>query len=141
NLMGDSRYMRYEPSCQLLVNGLDTYASVFLNGEPLGNFSNPHRTYCLNLFAKDKVSGKVKSFLKSGVNELLIVLKPPLSEVAKQALREPYPLPGGVWLHSRTASYQFGWAAGASVVLSAVAIFFVVLVVVRVREVVMGRIA
>ena len=109
NLMGDSRYLRYEPSCQLLVNGLDTYASVFLNGEPLGNFSNPHRTYCLNLFAKDKVSGKVKSFLKSGVNELLIVLKPPLPEVAKQAMREPYPLPGGVWLHSRKAAYQFGW--------------------------------
>lgn len=39
------------------------------------------------------------------------------------------------------ASYQFGWAAGASVVLSAVAIFFVVLVVVHLREVVMGRIA
>ncbi|MFM8319253.1 MAG: glycosyl hydrolase 2 galactose-binding domain-containing protein, partial [Bacteroidota bacterium] len=38
NLMGDSRYLPYEPSCQLLVNGLDTYASVFLNGEPLGNF-------------------------------------------------------------------------------------------------------
>lgn len=37
------------------------------------------------------------------------------------------------------ASYHLGWAAGASVVLSAVTIFFVVLVGVRVRDVVMRR--
>jgi ABC-type Mn2+/Zn2+ transport system permease subunit len=37
------------------------------------------------------------------------------------------------------ASYHFGWAAGASVVLCAVAIFFVVLLGVRARDKVVRR--
>jgi beta-mannosidase len=109
NLMGDSKYIRYEQSSLLLLSGLDTYASIDLNGHTLGEFSNPHRSYLLNLFGLDKVQGKLKSFLKPGLNELTIVLKPPLPEVARLAARAPYPLPGGVWLHSRKAAYQFGW--------------------------------
>jgi ABC-type Mn2+/Zn2+ transport system permease subunit len=37
------------------------------------------------------------------------------------------------------ASYHFGWAAGASVVLCAVAIFFVVLFGVKARDMVVRR--
>lgn len=84
---------------ELVLEGLDTYATVYLNGEKLGNFRNmfvPHRCDV--------------SALLCGEKNTLVVEFPILRE---QADRE---LPEGFWTnysteraYARKAGYSFGW--------------------------------
>ncbi len=90
----------------LVCDGLDTLATVVLNGHELGHTDNMFRRY----------QWEVKPLLKAkGVNELTIIFSSPVKYMAeKQALR-PLPgvaqaIPGGP--HLRKAPCQFGWDWG-----------------------------
>jgi len=90
----------------LVCDGLDTLATVVLNGHELGRTDNMFRRY----------QWEVKPLLKAkGVNELTIIFSSPVKYMAeKQALR-PLPgvaqaIPGGP--HLRKAPCQFGWDWG-----------------------------
>jgi beta-mannosidase len=95
-----------EEKILLVCEGLDTLATVVLNGHELGHTDNMFRRY----------EWEVKSFLDiKGANELTITFYSPLKYTAeKQAIR-PLPgvlqaIPGGPNL--RKAPYQFGWDWG-----------------------------
>jgi beta-mannosidase len=95
-----------EEKILLVCEGLDTLATVVLNGHELGHTDNMFRRY----------EWEVKSFLDiKGANELTITFYSPVNYTAeKQAIR-PLPgvlqaIPGGPNL--RKAPYQFGWDWG-----------------------------
>ena len=89
----------------LVCDGLDTLAEVTLNGQLLGNTDNMFRPY----------RWEVKSLLRDGQNELIIIFRSPLRYIApRQAERPmrgvPHAIPGGP--HLRKAPCQFGWDWG-----------------------------
>ena len=95
-----------EEKILLVCEGLDTLATVVLNGHELGNPDNMFRRY----------EWEVNSFLDSkGANELTITFDSPVKYTAeKQAIR---PLPGVLQAipgspHLRKAPCQFGWDWG-----------------------------
>ncbi len=92
----------------LVCDGLDTLATVILNGQELGHSDNMFRRY----------QWEVKPLLKDGgreVNELTIVFSSPVKYAAKKQALRPLPgvsqaIPGGP--HLRKAPCQFGWDWG-----------------------------
>jgi beta-mannosidase len=90
----------------LVCEGLDTLATVVLNGHELGGTDNMFRRY----------EWEIKSFLNlEGVNELTISFSSPVKFTAeKQAIRSlpgvPQAIPGSP--HLRKAPCQFGWDWG-----------------------------
>jgi len=89
----------------LVCDGLDTLASLTLNGQPLGSTENMFRQYRWD----------VKSLLKAEGNELRIYFESPVRYADKrQAVRAlpgvPQAIPGGPYL--RKAPCQFGWDWG-----------------------------
>ncbi len=89
----------------LVCDGLDTLASLSLNGQPLGSTANMFRQYRFD----------VKSVLKAEGNELRIEFESVVKHAAeKQALRAlrgvPQAIPGGP--HVRKSPCQFGWDWG-----------------------------
>ncbi|NBW32615.1 MAG: hypothetical protein EBR22_01525 [Cytophagia bacterium] len=109
NLLGDSRFMRYGHDLALVMSGVDTYGSLWFNGNPLATFENPHRTYTVRLPLHSSKSIEKVPALETGRNILEWILEPPLPRVQRDANRSSLPIPGGLWLHSRKAAYQFGW--------------------------------
>jgi beta-mannosidase len=95
-----------EEKILLLCEGLDTLATLTLNGHELGHTSNMFRQY----------EWEVKSYLHlQGYNELIIRFASPVKYAAeKQALRPmagvPQAITGGP--HLRKAPCQFGWDWG-----------------------------
>ncbi len=96
----------YEEKILLVCEGLDTLATVVLNGHDLGHTDNMFRRY----------EWEVRSFLDAkGANELTITFYSPVKYAAeKQAMRPlpgvPQAIPGGP--HLRKSPYQFGWDWG-----------------------------
>lgn len=93
------------PHIWLVCDGLDTLATVSLNGVELGRTANMFRQYRWD----------VKSLLKPKENDLHIVFNSPVSFCAKQQSIRPMPgvsqaIPGGPYL--RKAPCQFGWDWG-----------------------------
>jgi len=89
----------------LVCDGLDTLATVALNGHELGRTDNMFRRY----------EWEVKPLLAQGVNVLVISFASPVKYIAeKQSVRElPGPchsLPGGPYI--RKTPCQFGWDWG-----------------------------
>lgn len=90
----------------LVCEGLDTLATVVLNGNELGHTNNMFRRH----------EWEIKPFLKpDGVNELIITFASPVKYVIdKQAARPlpgvPQAIPGSPYL--RKAPCQFGWDWG-----------------------------
>ncbi len=89
----------------LVCDGLDTLATVSLNGRELGSAANMFRQYHWD----------VKSLLKAGENDLHIAFDSPVRFAAAQQAIRPMPgvsqaLPGGP--HLRKAPCQFGWDWG-----------------------------
>ncbi|MGA1665835.1 MAG: glycosyl hydrolase 2 galactose-binding domain-containing protein [Bacteroidia bacterium] len=109
NLLGDTKFMRHGDDLALVMRGIDTYGSLLLNGRNLATFQNPHRTYTLRLPNPHGPRALKDPFLNSGNNTLEWILEPPLPRVQRLAEQSRWPLPGGPWLHSRKAAYQFGW--------------------------------
>jgi len=94
-----------QPNIWLICDGLDTLATVGLNGSELGRAQNMFRQYRWD----------VKSLLKVGDNELHIAFDSPVRFIAeRQAIRfmpgVMQAIPGGP--HLRKAPCQFGWDWG-----------------------------
>jgi beta-mannosidase len=89
----------------LVCDGLDTLATVSLNGDELGQANNMFRQY----------RWEVKPLLKAGQNDLLILFSSPVRFVtglqASRSLPSPvHSIAGGPYL--RKAPCQFGWDWG-----------------------------
>ncbi|MEJ2212228.1 MAG: glycoside hydrolase family 2 protein, partial [Anaerolineae bacterium] len=89
----------------LVCDGLDTLATVRLNGQELGRAANMFRRYRWD----------VKSLLQAGENELHVTFQSPVGYAAAQQALRPLPgvsqaIPGGP--HLRKAPCQFGWDWG-----------------------------
>lgn len=94
--------------CELVCEGLDTLASIFVNGKLIKNTDNMHRSFKIN----------VKDVLKEGLNEIRIVFSSPLEYLrkAKEACPDEITyfatgcMPGNNFL--RKAHHMFGWDWG-----------------------------
>lgn len=93
------------PQIWLVCDGLDTLATVSLNGKVLGRAENMYRQYRWD----------IKPLLLAGENELLIAFDSPVRYCAAKMAVRPMPgvsqaIPGGPYL--RKAPCQFGWDWG-----------------------------
>src|SRR6185369_2870690 len=100
----------------LVFEGLDTYANVFLNDESLLNTDNMFRTW----------RADAKRLLKAGANTLRIRFRSPINEVLPWMAKMSYQLPAGndqgekTSPYTRKAPYQFGWDWGPRFVTSGI---------------------
>jgi beta-mannosidase len=100
----------------LVFEGLDTYANVFLNDESLLNADNMFRTWRTDC----------KRLLRAGSNTLRIRFRSPINEVLPLMAKLDYQLPAGndqgekTSPHTRKAPYQFGWDWGPRFVTSGI---------------------
>lgn len=104
-LVLDSNHFEKE-YLELEFGNIDTYASVSINGMPFMTTANafiPHR-------------GQAKKLLKIGVNEITVVITPPVLYHGKMWKEADYHLPAPNDVHSvaiapytRKPQYQFGW--------------------------------
>lgn len=93
------------PHEELVFEGLDTWCTGWLNGQPLLRSDN--------MFVPLRVD--VRALLRPGRNELLLRFDPPLAQArAQQAPFGPRPLWNGdsARLFARKAQYHFGWDWG-----------------------------
>ena len=100
---------------ELVFEGLDTYAEVFLNESRLLNADNMFRTW----------RTECKPQLKLGANTLLIRFRSPINEVLPLMEKMSYQLPAGndqgkTSPYTRKAPYQYGWDWGPRFVTSGI---------------------
>lgn len=91
---------------ELTFEGLDTYASVFLNDSLVLLADNMFRSWTL----------EVRNFLKPGKNRLRVVFAPAADTGKALATKLPYTLPGDEKVFTRKAQYQYGWDWGPRLV-------------------------
>ncbi len=97
------------PNEELVFEGLDTYCTVWLNGELL--------LASENMFVPQR--SKVSEHLRPGMNELLLRFDPALERArAVEAVHGKRPLWNGdsARLHARKAQYHFGWDWGPELI-------------------------
>ena len=87
---------------ELQFDGLDTYASVFLNDSLILSADNMFRSWNID----------VKKFVHKGKNKLRIVFAYAINKGKEEAKKLPYTLPGDEKVFVRKAQYQFGWDFG-----------------------------
>lgn len=93
---------------ELVFEGLDTYATVFLNERPVLEADNMFRTWRVD----------AKPALKAGPNTLRVVFRSPINEVLPRMKTLGYELPASndqgekTSPHTRKAPYQYGWDWG-----------------------------
>lgn len=87
---------------ELEFKGLDTYATVFLNGKPILEANNMFRTWKI----------PVKNNLIEGENSIEIKFKSAVLEGKNQAKKLAFTLPGDEKVFTRKAQYQYGWDWG-----------------------------
>jgi len=85
----------------LILDGIDTYADVFLNDSLVETTSNFFQKYELN----------VQHLLQTD-NKLTFVFKPPIEVVDTLSKANSYQLPGGSRVYSRKPQFHFGWDWG-----------------------------
>lgn len=68
----------------LVFDGLDTFATVTVNGQPLLTADNAHRRW----------RADAKPLLKAGDNEILVTIASPIKTLQPMVLKEAHPLPG-----------------------------------------------
>ena len=86
----------------IVFEGLDTYADVFLNGENILQANNMHRKWEVGC----------RELLQVGNNSLEIYFHSALNKFIEDSTALGYPLPGGRWVFARKAAYHFGWDWG-----------------------------
>lgn len=88
---------------ELVFDGLDTYASVYLNNQLVLKADNMFRQWRVD----------VKKVLKSGNNDLVIVFQSAQNVVDSLAKKDlPYIIPDNPRVYVRKAQYHFGWDWG-----------------------------
>ncbi|MEP6819426.1 MAG: glycoside hydrolase family 2 protein [bacterium] len=101
---------------ELVFEGLDTYADVFLNNVSLLAADNMFRTWRVDC----------KRLLNAGANTLRIRFRSPINEVLPIMAKMSYQLPASndqgekTSPHTRKAPYQFGWDWGPRFVTSGI---------------------
>ncbi len=103
----------------LVFDGLDTFATVSVNGTVLLKTNNAHRRWRVD----------AKSALKLGRNELLIAIASPIRTLQPMVLADPHPLPGEydsafgdepkrkqTSPYIRKPKYHYGWDWGPRIV-------------------------
>jgi beta-mannosidase len=101
---------------ELVFNGLDTYANVFLNDTPILSADNMFRTWRVD----------VKKFLRPGPNVLRIKFRSPINEILPVMAKLDYELPASndqgekTSPYTRKAPYQYGWDWGPRFVTSGI---------------------
>jgi beta-mannosidase len=83
----------------LVFEGLDTYAAVYLNDSFLLEADNMFRRW----------SVPCAGVLREGANELVVRFRSPTAAVRAQWEKLPCELPGGPRVLTRKAAYQYGW--------------------------------
>lgn len=92
-----------KPITRIIFEGLDTYATVQLNGKVILKADNMFRPWETN----------IKRYLKPGVNELLVTFYSALNTVEAIANPNlPIVLPDNPRVYARKAQFQFGWDWG-----------------------------
>ena len=86
----------------LEFEGLDTYATVFLNGKQVLEADNMFRKWTIS----------AKSHLKIGTNNLKVVFHSAVQKGKEEAKKLSYTLPEKERVFVRKAQYQFGWDWG-----------------------------
>ncbi|WP_084682980.1 beta-mannosidase [Flavobacterium antarcticum] len=86
----------------LEFDGLDTYATVYLNGKVVLEADNMFRKWVIS----------AKSYLKKDNNHLKIVFHSTVKKGKEEAEKLPYTLPENERIFVRKAQYQFGWDWG-----------------------------
>lgn len=101
----DQTVMSYD-HLELVFEGLDTYAKIYLNDSLLIQADNMFRQW----------EADVKDMLHDGTNYIEVVFENPVEYHAKTLQSKTYELPSGneqveqkVSVYSRKAAYQFGW--------------------------------
>jgi beta-mannosidase len=101
---------------ELVFEGLDTYANVFLNEQPILEADNMFRTWRV----------EVKKHLKAGENVLRVRFRSPINEILPRMKALAYELPAvndqgeKTSPYTRKAPYQYGWDWGPRFVTSGV---------------------
>ena len=101
---------------ELVFEGLDTYAKVYLNEQLLLNADNMFRTWRVDS----------KQFLEAGANTLRIVFRSPVNEVLPLMAKLNYQLPSPndqgekTSPFTRKAPYHYGWDWGPRFVTSGI---------------------
>jgi beta-mannosidase len=83
----------------LIFEGLDTHASVYLNDSLILKANNMFRSWTVD----------VKKFIRAGQNNIKIVFESAVLYGQKEAAKLPYVLPEEERIFSRKAQFQFGW--------------------------------
>jgi hypothetical protein len=94
------------PAADLVFKGLDTFASVSLNGDVILRADNFHRTWRV----------PVQGLLKAGKNTLSVTVEPAMATTLRLRKELPYTVnalhqPGGmdIYNYARKGAYSFGW--------------------------------
>ena len=87
---------------ELVFDGLDTYASVFLNDSLILQANNMFRSWKID----------VKSQLHVGDNTLRVFFESPVNKGKMEAKQLSYTLPEGERVFTRKAQFQYGWDFG-----------------------------
>ncbi|MDQ6788971.1 MAG: glycoside hydrolase family 2 protein, partial [Acidobacteriota bacterium] len=101
---------------EIVFQGLDTYANIFLNDKPILDADNMFRTWRVG----------VKNSLKQGANVLRIRFRSPINEILPKMKTLDYELPAvndqgeKTSPHTRKAPYQYGWDWGPRFVTSGI---------------------
>lgn len=94
----DKDYLKNE-NIELVLEGIDTYASVMLNNTPIQRTDNFYRKWEIN----------IKKHIKEGKNTLLLQLFSPIKIAKNLSKKLPYTLPGDEKVFVRKPAFQFGW--------------------------------
>ncbi|PBQ34794.1 beta-mannosidase [Sphingobacteriaceae bacterium] len=87
---------------ELIFEGLDTYARVYLNDSLLFSADNMFRAWKVD----------VKKLLKIGGNNIKVVFESAVKKGKEKAAKLAYSLPEGERIFTRKAQFQYGWDFG-----------------------------
>lgn len=86
---------------ELIFDGLDTYATIFLNNSFLGKTENAFKKYTFKI-----------DVLAKKENNLKIIFKNTNYHESLKEDKNPYKLPEGKRIYTRKAQFQYGWDWG-----------------------------
>jgi beta-mannosidase len=97
---------------ELVFDGLDGYADVYLNGNLLLSADNAFRQWRV----------EAKNALKAGANELLVVFPSPIAKAKEVAAKDPWRSKSGIEdkVYIRKPAYEYGWDWGPRFVNSGI---------------------